>query len=382
MENLPSVLPQKVTPTINPVSVAGNCDSLSKCWDGSAFIAGQGCVKGFARGGGYGVTCTRYDTANDDDSVGVNGVAFCGNGWCDGSETISSCPTDCKVSNYKVCGVWQDCIDKSAIFMKDTKDCSLLDDAQNSLISPAKYKTQTVCCGDKNIFGNCSKRELLKDAYATPIETSIGTVNIKANNSDGSVAVASGSSVTLNWESKNALYDTCTASGDWVGEKSNSGSETIQNITSSKTFSIDCHNSNDTVLVNVNSSTSSTIQDLTAKLNSLQQQLNALNESASIKIKYPNGGEALAVGKTYSITWNSFKVGNVNIDLLSGQTGTLATVVRIATNISASTGSFAWKVPTTVTKGNKFKIRIKGVNTTSSSVGFQDDSDGYFSIIQ
>ncbi len=60
--------------------------------------------------------------------------------------------------------------------------------------------------------------------------------NVVINSSPASVE--SGQSTTLTWNSVNAT--TCTASGDWSGNKPLSGSEVIYNLTTTKTFTLTC----------------------------------------------------------------------------------------------------------------------------------------------
>jgi len=86
--------------------------------------------------------------------------------------------------------------------------------------------------------------------------TSCGpTVDLKANGSDGPISVVYGSSATLTWISSSA--NSCQASGDWTGYKSTSGSQTVFNLTSSKTFTLTCAGSagsvSDNVIVNIGS---------------------------------------------------------------------------------------------------------------------------------
>jgi hypothetical protein len=64
------------------------------------------------------------------------------------------------------------------------------------------------------------------------------SVDLKVNNSDGPITISSGDSITLTWTSSNA--NSCTASGGWSGSKSISGSLTLTNLTSSKTYAITC----------------------------------------------------------------------------------------------------------------------------------------------
>lgn len=84
--------------------------------------------------------------------------------------------------------------------------------------------------------------------------TSCGpTVDLKANNSDGPISIAYGGSVTLSWNSTNA--NSCSASGNWSGTKGTSGSESMANLTSSKTHTLSCTgatgSASDSVTVNV-----------------------------------------------------------------------------------------------------------------------------------
>ena len=87
-------------------------------------------------------------------------------------------------------------------------------------------------------------------------------VDIKANGSNGPVTVSYGSSVALSWSSVNA--NSCTASGGWSGSKSLSGSQTITNLTSSKTYTITCEGSggtdSDSVTVYVGAGLNLTLQ--------------------------------------------------------------------------------------------------------------------------
>ncbi len=56
--------------------------------------------------------------------------------------------------------------------------------------------------------------------------------------SASAASVAYDGSVTLSWSSTDA--DSCTASGDWSGSKSVTGSETIGNLTADSRFSLEC----------------------------------------------------------------------------------------------------------------------------------------------
>lgn len=61
------------------------------------------------------------------------------------------------------------------------------------------------------------------------------TLSLTAN----PISIESGSSTSLSWTSTNAT--TCTASGDWFGNKPLSGSESISNLTTTKSFTLTCN---------------------------------------------------------------------------------------------------------------------------------------------
>lgn len=83
------------------------------------------------------------------------------------------------------------------------------------------------------------------------------TVSLKANGYDSSVTIPYNNSADLSWTSYNANY--CSASGDWSGTKSLSGSQTTGALTSSKTYTIACTGPagsiSDSVTVNVSGQT-------------------------------------------------------------------------------------------------------------------------------
>ena len=92
------------------------------------------------------------------------------------------------------------------------------------------------------------------------------TVSISANPTN----VVTNGSTTLNWSSTDATG--CTASGDWSGSKSTSGSQTINTLTANSSFSLTCSgavgSANDSVSVTV-SPPSAPIVNLTASPASL-----------------------------------------------------------------------------------------------------------------
>lgn len=77
------------------------------------------------------------------------------------------------------------------------------------------------------------------------------TVDIKANSSDGPVQITAHDSVELSWTAQNAL--SCSASGDWQGDKPTSGQESASDLSSDRVYTLTCvneqKNSADSVII-------------------------------------------------------------------------------------------------------------------------------------
>ncbi len=97
-----------------------------------------------------------------------------------------------------------------------------------------------------------------------------------------------------------------------------------------------------------------------------------------LELTSPNGGEMLEQGSTHTIRWNysgTFS-GNLKLELMKNE----KLVFVIASNISKGTGGagyYNWRIPTTISAGDDYKIRITG--TSNSAI--TDTSDATFSII-
>ena len=89
-------------------------------------------------------------------------------------------------------------------------------------------------------------------------------------------------------------------------------------------------------------------------------------------VTYPSvTGITWILGSMYTITWSDFAGTTVNIDLYKGST--------LVTNIATATpndGTQSWNVPTTLTVGNDYKIRVTGTSSQN------DYSNAVFSIVQ
>jgi hypothetical protein len=93
------------------------------------------------------------------------------------------------------------------------------------------------------------------DSVGATVQVPVPTVDLKINGSDGTISVPYNTAATLSWTSTNTTF--CTASGNWSGSKSLSGSESTGNLTASATYTITCTGpggtASDTVNVTVQS---------------------------------------------------------------------------------------------------------------------------------
>ena len=105
------------------------------------------------------------------------------------------------------------------------------------------------------------------------------TVQFTASSND----VLRGNAVTLNWSSTNAT--SCSASGDWSGSKSTSGSESVVASKDSNTFTINCNGVTVNVTVNADlfktTFTTSDLPDYTNSLVSKDDLVKGLNRAVS-----------------------------------------------------------------------------------------------------
>jgi len=81
-----------------------------------------------------------------------------------------------------------------------------------------------------------------------------------------------------------------------------------------------------------------------------------------IFISSPGGGETWIAGLTYPITWGSAMAGNVKIELFKG--GALHTTITAGT---PNNGSYSWTIPSGITIGNDYKVRITSVESSTKS---------------
>ena len=96
------------------------------------------------------------------------------------------------------------------------------------------------------------------------------------------------------------------------------------------------------------------------------------SEADYVTVTDPNGGETLQSGNTFNLTWDSNASGNVSIQLYVNNSFNS----NITTN-TANDGSYYWNIPSSVSQGSNYKIKI----TSTSNSTVYDYSDGTFTIL-
>ena len=201
-------------------------------------------------------TCTQSN-CNSVASSKTESQACCSPNWQDVSGAELACVNGQKtrtVYDSNKCGVlqkqetvpcvcvpdwkfneWNSCYDSTqSRYVWDNNNCGIYDDPNKPLEAQTCCSPVWVCsdfgacyqgkkystCRDTN---NCGVLTNKPDTEALCIDAS---VNIKANGSDGPINLSANSStpVNLTWTSTGYIYS-CTASGDWSGNKQGSGSE-------------------------------------------------------------------------------------------------------------------------------------------------------------
>ncbi len=93
-----------------------------------------------------------------------------------------------------------------------------------------------------------------------------------------------------------------------------------------------------------------------------------------ITLTTPNGGQEWCLGSTQTISWNYTGIENVRIELSSNAGQTFDILLTQST--PAQSGTYDWNIPTTLTPGNQYRIRVSDASNNSNS----DISDGNFTI--
>ena len=107
--------------------------------------------------------------------------------------------------------------------------------------------------------------------------------------------------------------------------------------------------------------------------NNVAYQAITINAQSYITVTTPNGGNSLTAGSGYYLYWNDNISENVKIDLYKG-----GSYYSNITTSTTSNGYYYWTLPSNLTAGSDYKLRISSVNNSS----LYDDSDTFFNISQ
>ncbi|MEJ2621776.1 MAG: fibronectin type III domain-containing protein [Candidatus Thiodiazotropha sp.] len=227
-----------------------------------------------------------------------------------------------------------------------------------TISSIAKNSTFNLSCSGAN--GNAS------DSVAVTVNRPPAlTLDLSANPTD----ISYNGSTTLNWHSN---ADSCTASGAWSGNKGASGSETINSLTETSTFSLSCNSAgtgvNDTVTVTVAKPATPTI-DLTA-----DPMRVSYNGSTTLSWRSENTDSCAASGD-----WSGSRssAGSEAIDALTesstftlsctGDGGTVSDTLTITVEALPAPTIDLSATPTSVPKNGSVTLNWNATNADSCS---------------
>jgi hypothetical protein len=201
------------------------------------------------------------------------------------------------------------------------------------------------------------------EVSVTVNEASVPSVMISAS----PVNLAYSGSTELSWASSNA--SSCTASGDWSGDRNSSGSTSISNLLSGKTYSLTCTgpggSATDSVSVTVAGPSASSV-NLTASASSLPfagsttLSWNSSNTTDCTASGDWSGSKARSGSQTLTAL-TSDKVFNLSC---SGPGGTANDTVNITVAASAPTLSFSAS-PASVSQNGSTTLSWNSSNTTN-----------------
>ena len=161
-------------------------------------------------------TCGKYDL---DSCYEWSAVKNCSTGYaCQDGGCVKGCSDQCTLGDHQCSGT-------------SGRTCGNY--GSNSCAGWSGYDKcdgQCYFCGDGKCNSDCGET---KTSCSKDCGTDKPTVDLA-----GPGSVSCQGSATLTWTSTNA--QTCAASGGWSGAKETSGSETIDNITANKTFTLKC----------------------------------------------------------------------------------------------------------------------------------------------
>ena len=135
-------------------------------------------------------------------------------------------------------------VDSSSLWLLEKNQLIKLNAQTGILVSSYQNSQIGLTAQGNDIFSNGNNVWVGGKNYVTVINSSLGKPienyvnNVSVNLSTNSSQIVSGGSITLTWTSSNAT--SCMAGGGWSGNQSLSGSTTINNLTSSTSYTLEC----------------------------------------------------------------------------------------------------------------------------------------------
>ncbi len=217
-----SATPTTVSPngstTLRWDSVNASSCTASGDWSGSREVSGTETIRAIAKNSTFNLSCTGTNgSASDSVAVTVNTPPVL-------TLNLSADPTDIPYNDSTTL-TWSSNADSCTASgaWSGNKGAS----GSESINSLTETSTFNLSCNSTGVGVNDT-------VTVTVAEPATPTVNLSAD----PMRVSYNGSTTLNWSSSNT--DSCTASGDWTGTKSGAGSEVIDGLTESSTFTLSC----------------------------------------------------------------------------------------------------------------------------------------------
>jgi len=88
-----------------------------------------------------------------------------------------------------------------------------------------------------------------------------------------------------------------------------------------------------------------------------------LNIINPIQVVYPNGGETVPKTSTLQVQWEATGITEVKLSLHRG--AGYSYYKTIASTIGGAVGSYTWTIPSSVTAGSEYSIRVRATNEVS-----------------
>jgi len=98
------------------------------------------------------------------------------------------------------------------------------------------------------------------------------------------------------------------------------------------------------------------VESLVFQSDDLRSDYNVI--ARSVRITAPGGGENLIMGSVCVITWEAYNIDTIKIELFKSN----KSVFTIASPVSAGLHTYSWTIPTRVSAGNDYTIKISSID--------------------